>query len=141
MNLSRKSFVERGLMLPQTRDYFADAKFRIIAIAVLGIWLAGVIFTATRHEFYRDEVRAFSLARAAVSPLDLFPLLRDEGHPLLWYVLLYVGKSIVNTPLVLPVTSIAIAFIAVVIFIFFSPFPFFSDVYSFSESFLFTNTP
>jgi len=56
--------------------------------------------------------------------LDLLPLLRDEGHPLLWYLLLYIGKSIVNTPLVLPVTSIAIAFIAVAIFMFFSPFPF-----------------
>ena len=111
-------------MLLQRRDYFADAKFTIIATAVLGIWLAGVIFTATQHEFSRDEVRAFSLARAAVSPLGLFPLLRNEGHPLLWYVLLYIGKSIVNTPLVLPVTSIAIAFIAVAIFIFFSPFPF-----------------
>jgi len=114
--------MERCLILPQRRDYFADAKFRIIAIVVLGIWLAGVIFTATQHEFFRDEVRAFSLARAAVSPLDLFPLLRNEGHPLLWYVLLYIGKSIVNTPLVLPVTSIAIAFIAVAIFIFLSPF-------------------
>jgi hypothetical protein len=110
-------------MLPQRRDYFADAKFRIIATAVLGIWLASVIFTATQHEFSRDEVRAFSLVRAAVSPLDLVPLLRNEGHPLLWYVLLYIGKSIVNTPLVLPITSIVIAFIAVAIFIFFSPFP------------------
>jgi hypothetical protein len=116
--------MEKCLTLPQRRESFADAKVTIIATAVLGIWLAGVIFTAIHHEFGRDEVRAFSLARSAVSPLDLFPLLRNEGHPLLWYVLLYIGKSIVDMPLVLPITSITIAFIAVAVFIFFSPFPF-----------------
>ena len=101
-----------------------DVKSVIVTIVVLGIWLAGVILTATRHEFWRDEVRALSLARAAVSPLDLYRLTQYEGHPILWYLLLYIGKSIFDTPLVLPTMSIVIAFASVSFFMFYSPFPF-----------------
>ncbi len=112
------------LALARSKDSFASAKSAIVAVAILGIWLTVVIFTATRHEFWRDEVRALSLARAANSPLDLYGLTQYDGHPILWFLLLYIGKSIVDTPVVLPVTSIIIAFAAVAVFMFFSPFPF-----------------
>ncbi|MGE4092758.1 MAG: hypothetical protein AB7G75_18145, partial [Candidatus Binatia bacterium] len=112
------------LLLARSKDSFASAKSAIVAATVLGIWLTGVIFTATRHEFWRDEVRALSLARAAISPLDLYGLTQYDGHPILWFLLLYIGQSIVDTLLVLPVTSIIIAFAAVAVCIFFSPFPF-----------------
>ncbi|MBN1311183.1 MAG: hypothetical protein JXB30_07165 [Anaerolineae bacterium] len=102
----------------------ANAKSAILAGLVLGIWLAVVIFTATRHEFWRDEVRALSFVRAATSLPDMFHLIQYDGHPILWYLLLYAGKSIVDTPLILPVISITIAFAAVAVFMFFSPFPF-----------------
>jgi hypothetical protein len=95
----------------------------MVAALLLGLWLAAVIFLATRHEFWRDEVRALSLARAAGSPLDLFALIRYDGHPILWYLLLYFGKSLVDIPLVLPATSIIIAFAAVAAFLLLSPFP------------------
>jgi hypothetical protein len=93
-----------------------------IIVGLLTIWLAIVLFTSTRHEFWRDEVRALSIARAAHSPLDIFRI-RNEGHPALWYLLLYLCKSIVDSPLVLPVLSITIAFAAVVLFLFRAPFP------------------
>jgi hypothetical protein len=93
-------------------------------VAVLVLWLAGVIFTTSRHEYWRDEVRAFTLARAASSPLNLYTLVQYDGHPAVWYLLLYFGISIVDTPLVLPVTSIAVAFAAVVLFMVWAPYPF-----------------
>ena len=93
-----------------------------IIVGLLTIWLAIVLFTSTRHEFWRDEVRALWIARAAHSPLDIFRI-RNEGHPALWYLLLYLCKSIVDSPLVLPVLSITIAFAAVVLFLFRAPFP------------------
>jgi hypothetical protein len=86
--------------------------------------MAVVIFTITRHEFWRDEVRALSLARAAASPLDLYGLVQYDGHPVLWHLLLYIGKSIVDTPLVLPVVSVLVAFAAVTLFMLAAPFPF-----------------
>ena len=53
----------------------------IVSALLLAAWLAVVIFTTTRHEYWRDEVRVLSLARAAHSPLDLYHLIRYEGIP------------------------------------------------------------
>jgi hypothetical protein len=123
LTLPLPALVKRCLALAGSKKSLADAKSAIFAGVILGVWLTVVIFTATRHEFWRDEVRALSLVRAATSLLDLCRLTQYEGHPLLWYLLLYMGKSIVDTPLVLPVISIIIAFAAVAVFMFFSPFP------------------
>ncbi len=49
---------------------------------------------------------------------------QHDGHPVLWYLLLYLGTSIVDTPLVLPVTSGVVAFAAVTLFMVAAPFPF-----------------
>ena len=94
----------------------------VIATA-LGVWLAVVVLTTSKHEFWRDEVRALTLARAAESPLDLYGLVQDQGHPVLWYLLLYLGTSIADTPRVLPITSVVIAFAAVALFMIAAPFP------------------
>ena len=94
----------------------------VIATA-LGVWLAVVVLTTSKHEFWRDEVRALTLARAAESPLDLYGLVQYQGHPVLWYLLLYLGTSIADTPRVLPITSVVIAFAAVALFMIAAPFP------------------
>jgi hypothetical protein len=105
----------------------------ITTVILLSIWLGLVVFTASRHEFWRDEVRALSLARAANSPLDLYALVQHDGHPLLWYLVLFLGTSIVDTRLVLPIASIVIAFAAVGLFMRFAPFPlWFRTVFIFS---------
>jgi hypothetical protein len=96
----------------------------LAALLVLAVWFSAVVFTETRHEFWRDEVRAVSLARAADSPADLYRSVQDDGHPLLWYLILFAGKSIVDSPVVLPVLAVAIGFLAAAVFLFFAPFPF-----------------
>ncbi|MGB7539720.1 MAG: hypothetical protein WBM17_14355 [Anaerolineales bacterium] len=95
----------------------------VLAFLILGVWLSGVVFTESRHEFWRDEVRALSLARAAQSPADLYASVQYDGHPMLWHFLLYAGKSIVDSPLILPVFAVGIGFFAVAVFMFFAPFP------------------
>jgi hypothetical protein len=121
---SLKDYLKRFLTLARSRDLHASANGFTIAVVLLGIWLGLVIFIVTKHEFWRDEVRALSLARTAISPFDLYGLTQYDGHPILWYLLLFIGKSIGNTPLILPITSIIIAFSAVSVFMFISPFPF-----------------
>jgi hypothetical protein len=122
--MSLSPLVRQCLAVARTKDSFASTKAVIFGVIILGVWLSVVVFTATRHEFWRDEVRPLSLARAAVSPLDLYGLTQYDGHPIAWFLLLYIGKSIIDTQLILPITSIAIAFFAVAVFMFFSPFPF-----------------
>jgi hypothetical protein len=107
----------------QSKNSLTNQKTILLTTIILLFWLAVVIFTESRHEFWRDEIRALTLVQEAGNPLDLIKLIRYEGHPLLWYLLLYIGKSLINTQLILPITSILIAFAAVSIFMFYSPFP------------------
>jgi hypothetical protein len=124
LTLSLKAFVKRCLSLTRSKDSFISINSAVITVAILGIWLTIVIFTATRHEFWRDEVRPLSLARASTSPIDLYELTQYDGHPILWFLILYIGKSIVDTQFILPIISIVIAFAAVAVLMFLSPFPF-----------------
>ena len=122
LNWSFRTATKRCLSLARNRDSLENVDIFIVSVVILGIWLTGVILTTTTHEFWRDEVRALTSARSAVSPLHLFELIRDGGHPALWYLLLYLCSSITNTPAVLPIVSIVIAFSAVATFMLFSPF-------------------
>jgi hypothetical protein len=118
----------------RTKKPLENKRTAILAFLVLGIWLSAVIFTESRHEFWRDEVRALSLARAADSPIDLYQSVQYDGHPLLWYLILYTGKSIVNTPLVLPIAAVGIGFAAVAVFFLFAPMPiWFKSLFIFSS--------
>jgi len=87
------------------------------------LWFVVVALGTLRHEFWRDEVRAFTLARSATSLTELFALLKDEGHPLLWYLLLHWGYAVTSSKLVLPLISLAVAVAAVAILILRSPLP------------------
>jgi hypothetical protein len=86
-------------------------------------WAVVVSLTALYHEFWRDEVRALSFAMHSSSPSDLFKSMENEGHPMLWYLLLYGGYRATGSTWVLPVLSLLVAGAAVYLFIFFSPFP------------------
>lgn len=94
-----------------------------VLVALATAWLLIVVLTVWRHEFWRDEVRAFSIAIAAPSLTDLPRFLKDEGHPIVWYALLHIAYAAVHSPLVLPIVSVAIAGAALLVFLFRSPFP------------------
>ena len=113
----------RGAAFLRTRDISATASTRLAGAVLLASWLAGVLFTIANHEFWRDEVRVLSLARAATSPLDLYGLVQYDGHPVLWYLLLFAARSISDTPLILPVVSVLVALSAVALFLWRAPFP------------------
>jgi hypothetical protein len=89
---------------------------------LLAVWLGIVVFTTVHHEYWRDEVRVLSLARTATSPLDLFHVIRYEAHPVLWYLVIFLGDSILQSPLVLPIASILTASAAVAVFMSRAPF-------------------
>ena len=122
--MSNNNLLKKTTDFLQSKDSKANKKTILITIGILALWLAIVIFTETRHEFWRDEIRALTLARQAGSPFELFKLIRYEGHPILWYLFLFIGKSLFNAAVILPIISILIGFSAVTIFIFYAPFPF-----------------
>src|SRR3954470_23013283 len=87
---------------------------RLCGSILLG-WGLVVAVTMARHEFWRDEIRALSLAMDANSLPDLKALLENEGHPMLWYVLLYAAYGLTGSKLVLPALSVLVCGAAVLI--------------------------
>lgn len=115
------------LTLFTTSDDRGAARASVARWLIFLGYLAIVIFTASHHEMWRDEVRAFSIATDG-SLRDMFAELRYEGHPALWYLLLRAGYFITGSRLVLPVLSIVIAASAVYLLLRFSPFSWFQKI-------------
>ncbi|HEX7342845.1 MAG TPA: hypothetical protein VF398_01180 [bacterium] len=101
---------------------FDSRRKRAASAAILLLWLLIVIFVSARHEMGRDEVRALVLAIEAPSYSQLPAAINNEGHPVLWYVLLRLAYSVFPDPVILKIVNIALAFIAVLIFFRYSPF-------------------
>lgn len=55
--------------------------------------------------------------------MELPKALENEGHPIIWYLLLRLAHAIYPDPVVLKIISILIAFVAVAFFLFRAPFP------------------
>ena len=95
--------------------------WNILFLAAYGMCLFVLI---AHHEVSRDEVRAYSIARAASDPVDLVRnRLVNEGHPPLWYLTLWLGSRAWDDYAVLKIASlIAGLSVASVVFLA-SPFP------------------
>lgn len=100
-----------------------QARQALLCGSILLGWGLVVAVTMARHEFWRDEIRALSLAMDANSLPDLKALLENEGHPMLWYVLLYAAYGLTGSKLVLPALSALVCGAAVLIFVWHAPFP------------------
>lgn len=102
---------------------FADRNSTIVSLLILVSWLIVVIVICTKHELERDEVRALSVALEPDAFWKLLTTLKNEGHPILWYLILRIGFLITHSFVILKIVSICIAFGSVVIFYKYAPFP------------------
>jgi hypothetical protein len=95
---------------------------RPVRAALFIIWCLAVAFLASRHTFWRDEVRAFTIALSGDNLAEMLRNLHGEGHPAVWYLLLRGAHSLVPVREVLPVTAGLVAAAAVALLAFRSPF-------------------
>lgn len=93
-----------------------------IRAALFGAWLTIVAILAAHHVFWRDEVRAFSLALSGGDLIDMARAVHGEGHPLLWYLLLRAAHMIVPVREVLPAVGLAIGIAGAGFFAWRAPF-------------------
>jgi len=105
-------------MLRALRSYFETRPHLVLTV----IYAIVIIVVSYNHEVWRDEVRALSLAMESNSIFDLFSNIRNEGHPALWYLILYAGYHLVRSTIVLKIAGISIAILAVYFFLLASPF-------------------
>lgn len=75
-----------------------------------------------QHEVWRDEVRAWSITGSSPTFFALFKVLRNEGHPVGWYAVLYFGHLLWGSPLVLKLASLTAAAAAAYLVAAYSPF-------------------
>ena len=81
------------------------------------IYVCVIIFVSIHHEVWRDEVHPLNLVRESENVSSLLKNVKEEGHPSLWFLLLYVSFKIFQMPLILKVLSISIATIAIFVFL------------------------
>jgi len=91
--------------------------------AIVAVHAAVVAYTAAHHEPWRDEVVPMSFAKGVTSLGELWEVLRYQGHPILWYLVLRAGYLVFGTTAVLPVASVVIAVAAVALFLACAPLP------------------
>jgi hypothetical protein len=85
-------------------------------------WLALVAWLCSTHVFWRDEVRAFSLALSGSGFGEMLRNVHGEGHPALWYLILRGAHDIFPYREVLPIAGALIGIAAMALVVFFSPF-------------------
>lgn len=92
------------------------------AILVTVLFLSFGCLSILRHEMWRDELQAWMIARDSFSVANLFYNLRYDGHPALWYLLLYFISRFTTQPCAMQVLHMLLGGAAVYVFVRFAPF-------------------
>ena len=85
-------------------------------------WLVLALWLLSGHAFWRDEVRAFSLALSGSNVIEMLRNVHGEGHPAIWYLILRGAHNLFPYREVLPVAGAIFGIAAMVLVAFFSPF-------------------
>ena len=91
--------------------------------AVLALAFACVVGTVlVHHEMWRDELQAWELARSSATYVAMLANKRYEGHPDLWYVLLYAVSRVWRDPAAMQLLHLALATATVYVVARWAPF-------------------
>lgn len=93
-----------------------------LALLLAVVFLALSLLKVLQHEMWRDEIGAWSLAKASSSIAGLLHNTKYEGHPLSWFLCLYALSRFTDQPLAMQVLHVLIATAVVYVFTRFSPF-------------------
>jgi glycosyltransferase involved in cell wall biosynthesis len=87
-------------------------------------YLLLLVYTGLHHEPWGDEVHSWNIAKASGNFLDLIANRRYEGHPPVWYTMMWTAAAFSHQLIVLQLTHWLIAAAVVWLVLFKSPFPF-----------------
>ena len=95
----------------------------LFAAAMLIVWAALVAYGLQHHAYWRDEVRALTLAVQSPSLFAMPSWIHGEGHPALWYLLLRAAHDLWGSEHVLPLVGVVAASLGILLFVWKAPFP------------------
>ncbi|MDP9002190.1 MAG: hypothetical protein M3O46_19020 [Myxococcota bacterium] len=81
------------------------------------------IFAISHHEMWRDELHCWLVARDSATPWDVVRNRAYDGHPPLWYLLLWVLEKTTHDPRSMQIAHVGIAAAVVAVFANRAPFP------------------
>jgi hypothetical protein len=90
----------------------------LLVISFAVITLIGIL----NHAMWRDEVNGWLIARDSVSWTNFLHNINYEGHPILWYICLWVLNQLTPNPLAMQIFHWLIAVGCLTLFVFYSPF-------------------
>lgn len=95
-----------GLFDRLNEGWRAPGRAAVIIASVYGV----VVGTAlVHHEMWRDEIEAWLIARDSRSVPELLAVLKNEGHPALWYLLLMPLTRLSRSPEIMQGLHLTIA--------------------------------
>jgi hypothetical protein len=92
-----------------------DVGITLLAITIL-------VVNAAHHEMWRDEMNAFEIALHSASLSALFQNLHYEGHPPIWYLILWVASKFSAAPETAVIIHTGIVILIYMMIGLFSPF-------------------
>ena len=92
------------------------------AISMAAAFLVVGLFNVLHHEMWRDELQAWLIAGGSRSLTELVRNMSYDGHPPLWYLLLYAVSRLTDDPAAMQLLHVGIATATVYVFARFAPF-------------------
>jgi hypothetical protein len=95
----------------------------LFAVGVTVAFIAAGVFLVSRHEMWRDELNPWMIARYSSTIPELLHNMRYEGHPVLWYIVLWLTTRVSITPEAAQYVHLALAAASVWLFVRYAPLP------------------
>ncbi len=105
-----------------TQLYIPGKKKLIQAVFLSGLFFIIEFILVHFHEMWSDEVHSWGIAASSHSFSQLIYNTRYEGHPELWYIVLFTLQLFTHNIFYMQVLHVLIAAGTVFVFCFFSPF-------------------
>lgn len=99
----------------------SSARLKLWTVFFLYVIVAA--FAIARHELSGDEIHSWNITKASGSISDLINNTRYEGHPPVWYLILWSISKFTHNLAFVQVAQLIIASSVVFIVLFYSPFP------------------
>jgi len=93
-----------------------------VSDALFLLLIAVNIIRTLRHAMWRDELQSFLIATSSSSLWELFVKLKYEGHPGLWYTLVWLITCVTSNPMWMQILHIGLATGVWIIIYWWSPF-------------------
>jgi hypothetical protein len=89
--------------------------------AVLGLYIVVAGYAMFHHEFWGDELQAWNIAKGSSSFFDVIHNTRYEGHPPVWYIILWIISKFTHNLIYVQAVHLLIAILIVFTILFYSP--------------------